>query len=349
MFSSFESIEQYRNVIDIIQHMTRYIGRNPVDNKPMYDHLKILPTLKFNGTVKLHGTNSAIGYDPKSNQYWAQSRGGIVTATKDNVGFAKFAEKTEVKSYMIPILSAISSENENYPIVVYGEWCGAGIQKGVAIANLPKMFVIFAVKVLKHVATDENETEANDILLADEVISRFSNKDLNVWNVNQFKTWEIEIDFNQPKISQNELVLITDTVEKECPVGASFGVKGVGEGVVWTTTYLGKTLRFKVKGDEHSSSKVTTLAPVDTEKLENINKFIEYSVTENRLNQGIEQVFTTKDLKPNVKQIADFLKWVVVDVLKEESDTIKSNNIKEADVVKEINSVARKWFLNNHK
>lgn len=355
MFTSFPSIEQYRNVIGNVEHITRYTGKN-ADGKATYDHSRELPKLKFTGTVKLHGTNSAIGYDPSSGQYWVQSRNGIITATKDNAGFAKFAEKDDVRAYITATLKDLSAKNGNNPIIAYGEWCGTGIQKGVAIAQLPKMFVVFGVKVRVVAETgtcEEGEPEpvTSNYWLDADAIGLFHKKELNIWNVYQFKTWELEIDFNNPKASQNDLVSITNEVEKECPVGAHFGVKGVGEGVVWTTGPSGAypNLRFKVKGDEHSSSKVTTLAPVDTEKLEGISRFIEYAVTENRLNQGIEQVFTTKDMKPNVKQIADFLKWVTADVMKEEADTIKSNGLNDADVVKAVAAAARKWFLTNHK
>lgn len=356
MFTAFPSIEQYRDVIGNVEHITRYTGKNAY-GKATYDHSRELPKLKFKGTVKLHGTNSAIGYDSASGQYWAQSRNGIVTPTKDNVGFAKFAENVEVKNYFTEVLKDLSSKNGDYPIIVYGEFCGTGIQKNVSISQLPKMFVVFGVKVRMVAETGTGEEGEAEVVtanywLGDDAISLFHKKELNIWNVNQFKTWNVEIDFNNPKASQNTLVSITQEVEKECPVGAYFGVKGVGEGVVWMTDPSDAkypNLRFKVKGDEHSSSKVTTLAPVDTEKLENIARFVEYAVTENRLNQGIEQVFTVKGTKPNVKQIADFLKWISADVMKEETDTVKSNGLSESDVVKAVSGAARKWFLTNHK
>ena len=82
-------------------------------------------------------------------------------------------------------------------------------------------------------------------------------------------------------------------VEQECPVAKKLGISGIGEGVVWTNItehpMLENThLFFKVKGQEHSVSHVTSLAMVDTEKVKNIAEFIETVVTENRLKQGLE-------------------------------------------------------------
>lgn len=45
-----------------------------------------------------------------------------------------------------------------------------------------------------------------------------------------------------------------------------------------------------MKGEKHSASKVKTLAAVDPERLVNITEFVEYAVTENRLEQGTQKV-----------------------------------------------------------
>lgn len=50
----FPSINQYRNIVDIIKHERQYIGKDK-DGTPMYDSTLELPTITFKGTVKLHG------------------------------------------------------------------------------------------------------------------------------------------------------------------------------------------------------------------------------------------------------------------------------------------------------
>lgn len=119
----------------------------------------------------------------------------------------------------------------------------------------------------------------------------------------------------------------------------------VGEGIVWSAELSpGEIVRFKVKGEKHSSSKVKKLASVDTEKLNSIKEFVEYAVTENRLNQGIEQVFTTKGETPVNTRTGEFVKWVSSDVIKEELDTIVANGLEPKDVGGPVSKKAAQWF-----
>ena len=57
----------------------------------------------------------------------------------------------------------------------------------------------------------------------------------------------------------------------------------------WERTSLTKQKPYhckdKVKGEKHSSSKVKKLASVDVEKLNSIKDFVDYAVTESRLEQ----------------------------------------------------------------
>ena len=55
------------------------------------------------------------------------------------------------------------------------------------------------------------------------------------------------------------------------------------EGVVWTLEFHAPgyrpmlSSRFKVKGEKHSASKAKTVASVDPEKHENVEKFVQYA------------------------------------------------------------------------
>ena len=142
-------------------------------------------------------------------------------------------------------------------------------------------------------------------------------------------------------MSQNQLVDITNAVEQECPVGKYFGVSGCGEGVVWTCHDNGKNYRFKVKGEKHSVSKVTKLAEVDAETIESINKFLDYAVTDNRMEQGIKEVNATLDMR----KTPDVIKWVITDVIKEESDVIAKSGLDTKELNKRMASRIREIFL----
>jgi RNA ligase len=315
----FGSIEQFRNVVKQVRLQHDFKG---IENEsPIYNHTSDYPILKFSGTVKLHGTNAGvIRYSDGRTEF--QSRERVLSLEYDNAGFM---------SYMMPkdLDFLFNIPFKDY-IAVYGEWCGKGIQKGVAISELDKMFVIFGVKV------DDKWIE---------IPKHFQDPINRIFTINQFPTFKIDIDFNSPELSQNKLIDLTNQVEECCPVGEYFGVKGIGEGIVFSCVD-NPELRFKSKGEKHSSSKVKVLNSVNVEELESCNEFIEASVTENRLNQAIT-FLKENGFEVSPKSLGEFIRWMVVDILKEESDTILENNLDEKRIKTQIAVKSRVWFLNN--
>jgi hypothetical protein len=137
-----------------------------------------------------------------------------------------------------------------------------------------------------------------------------------------------------------------------CPVGKAFGIgkenKGctAGEGTVWQTIYQNKVYRFKIVGKPRNVSKVTNLVSTGTEKINSAEAFVNYAVTENRLNQGIDVVFKSKNIEPGMSNMKEFIKWVIADVMKEESDTLSDNNLNRKQINSYLNNVVREWFVN---
>lgn len=124
----------------------------------------------------------------------------------------------------------------------------------------------------------------------------------------------------------------------------NFEIGMVGEGIVWVCDYKGVVHRFKVKGEKHSSSKVKTLAPVDTEKIGTIKDFVEYAVTESRFNQGLEKVFPNSE-PIDIKKMGNLIKWVVDDIIKEETDTLVVNGLEPKDVGKYVSTRVKEMFF----
>jgi len=124
----------------------------------------------------------------------------------------------------------------------------------------------------------------------------------------------------------------------------NFEINMISEGIVWSCEYKGVVHRFKVKGEKHSASKVKTLAAVDVEKLNSINEFVEYAVTESRFNQGLEKTFLNGE-PIDVKKMGALMKWIVDDIIKEESDTMVKNNLEPKDVGKYISAKVREMFF----
>jgi len=323
----FTEIGQFRQAIREIKSHCDYQGKDD-NGDAIYVHDKPYPILKFRGTIKLHGTNSAIALyrDSDGNQaYRFQSRERELSLDFDNSGFLREMLKKDYSKLFDGI-------QFNESCVIYGEWCGNNIQRGVAITGLPKMFVIFAVRI------DDVYQEMNNF-------KHLMIPEQNIYNILQFKTYEINIDINQPELVQNDIIDMTLEVENECPVGKYFGVIGVGEGIVFEhNSTLGRYV-FKSKGIKHSSSKVKTISAVDVEAIQNINEFVEYAVTENRLAQGIDKM-KEMGIALEMKSTGDYLRWVYNDVVKEESDTMNENGIDAKKVGSAISAKAKQYWLN---
>ena len=336
----FPSIEQFRTVIRHVKTHAQYAGKD-ANGDVIIDQSRPIPTLKFRGTVKLHGTNAGIVYDIATDSFTYQSRERELSLTSDNAGFmlAQMKHENVWRDVVHQATREIAPYGKPAKVAIFGEWCGQGIQRGVALTELPKMFVMFAVKVVF-------EDETTEWLPIGEFYLHLPEDKL--FNIDTFPTYEIEVDFNHPELAQNKMIEITEEVEKECPVGKYFGVSGIGEGVVWTCVSDGwadSGTWFKVKGEKHSVSKVRTLAAVDVEAVASLKAFVDATVTEARLEQGLDNL-VREQLKPfEMKSMGDFLRWVYNDVIKEEQDTIVANGIDPKKLGGAIANVARPWYV----
>jgi hypothetical protein len=316
----FPSIEQFRSVVRTVKTQHDYQGKDE-NGEAIYQHLSNYPTLRFQGTVKLHGTNAAVvHYKDGRTEY--QSRERVLSLEQDNANF--------MMAMMGKNLDFLFSDIEfNDYCAVYGEWCGGNIQKGVALNGLPKMFVIFGIKV--------------DDEWVDLPTWKYDNEN-GIYNILQFPTYGVDIDFNNPERIQNKLIEDTLAVEDECPVGKFFGVSGIGEGIVFKCA-TNPNLIFKSKGEKHSVSKVKTLNSVDVEALAGIQEFVDNVVTDNRLEQGVSYL-KEMNIEIHPKNTGEFLRWVVTDILKEETDTIVANQFDMKKVKSEVANKSRVYFLN---
>ena len=309
-FVKYPKIGQYRNVVKEVSDYCEY-------------HNEELPTITFHGTVKLHGTNAGISFDPSTNELQAQSRNRVITPESDNAGFAFFVESNKEE-----LIEWFKSQHFDEVVTVFGEWCGGNIQKGVALSQLSKMFVVFDIKVGDYYYLPY------EVVLVD--------MPLNVKSVYDFPTYSVDVDFSNPEGCVGTLQEITVGVEEECPVGKFFGVSGVGEGVVWKSSGTMPRQVFKVKGEKHSVTKVKKLTSSSVENMEGIKEFVQYALTEQRLLQGIGEVFG--DQTPDISNLGDFIKWVKGDIFSEEMDTLISSGIEPKHVVKSLSSETVKWF-----
>lgn len=325
---SYPSIEQYRNAIRRVTDHARYIGRDE-NGDAVFDLTKPAPTLTYRGTVKLHGTNAAIGlHRSNNNEIWFQSRENVISVGKDNAGFASRFHGRNLDN----IFSSLSGDK----ILIFGEWCGQGIQQNVAISQLPKMFVIFDILI-------------DGVWQPKSVVEKIKDESLSIFNIYDYQTEEITIDFGFPEKSQNQLVELTLKVADQCPVGKSFGVSGIGEGIVWsciTSGYEDPQFKFKVKDERHAAkgSKPKVLAEVDAQAVANIKAFVSLVVRESRCRQGIDKM-RERGLKTDRSCLGNYVNWVFDDVVKEETDVAVASNIELGKAKGEITKAAKDWFF----
>lgn len=333
------SIGQFRNVCKSVTHRAQYMG-TAEDGAAVMNRAAVSPALKFEGTVKLHGTNAAVGLSP-AGEMWCQSRENIITLEKDNAGFAAFAGHN--REAFKELFSRIDSATTK---IIFGEFAGKGIQKGVAVSELPKMFVVFGVDLIDgdtRIHLTRQQVEAA-------MTGYNSSHAGQIFCIYSYPTYELLIDFENPHESQNRLNAITAAVEAECPVGKAFGVTGIGEGVVWRCVEAGwqsSDYFFKVKGSKHSQSKVKTLATVDCERIANIKDLADRLAHNGRLEQQHQQVFDTLNGgQTDIKRMGDFIKAVMTDIFKEESDTIEASGFTGKEISQPVFNLCRKFLAN---
>jgi hypothetical protein len=352
----YHSTQQFRNVVRTIKEETTF-SHVDSDGKVVYDNTKRVPTLDYVGTTKLHGTNaSIILHEDKTISFHSKSnllgfyRDGEFTLMSDNAEFAQSMQR-RMNGVLLVVEKACEIVGQTfgyltYPIKIAGEWAGSGIQNWVGISCLPhKSLFIFGLKV------GECTINNNYGWLPVQELLPLQSNEHHIYSIVQFPVKEITIDFSKPEFSQNDLVLATEMVEEYCPVSEQLNTtnaKGeptrLGEGLVWTPKDRnfcrdsGKW--FKTKGQKHSVSKVKSVASVSPEKLSSIKDFVEYTLTENRLEQGVQEVGL------DFKTVGSFIGWINKDINKEEGDVLEANNLTMQEVGKYIADGARQFYLN---
>ena len=317
----FPSINQFRHAIRKERDVAKFEDREP--SKRLY-----------RGTIKLHGSNGGVTQQHSGGELQFQSRNRLLKPGEDNLNFAGTWSQDAHAAALMDAMDQIRNNNglsPEDPVSLFGEWCGEGIQKNVAISKLPKMFVTFAARGPDG-WLDPSHIKAPNVPL---------------YSIRGFKSWEKEIDFDQPGLVQNELVAITEEVEAECPFAAEFGVSGIGEGVVWMPVSgdISSDYWFKVKGEKHSTSKVAKLAAIDVEKVKKKDDLVKSLVTDARLEQMLHEHVNEHGLTVDYKDIGPFLRSVFADIHKEESDTIEANGFAAKELGKPISDIAKRFFV----
>lgn len=318
-----------------------------------YDHLLAndglaLPTITYRAKVKLHG--KCMGVQITSGGVFCQSKTSMLTLPSGDLnGFAAWANSRGSKKS--PGDNLAYFEGLPQDTTVFGEWCGPGIQKKMAISKAEhKVFAIFAIQ-------RGYGEDAKMVYEPEDIRAYLHGTCGSIPDAVHILPWDGEpLTLNYAdkgslaaKVAKlNERVL---AIEKEDPwVKQVFGVSGLGEGLVFypmgehSTTdseRLGRTM-FKAKGVKHS--KVAERVPVvlDPELVKSVDGFVAYMVTDNRLEQALEE---TCPEGASMRYTLDFLSWLTADVKKEGTVELQKAGLEwETAVERAVQAKGRAWL-----
>ena len=295
-------------------------------------------SVTYRAKIKLHGTNAGVQITPEG-KVAAQKRTQIITPKSDNAGFAAWVEKN--REYFTALKSP-----EN--ITLFGEWCGSGIQKGVALTQIKRK--IFAVFAMQYGGVDGKIAKLE---VRPEKIREFLPKHEDIF-VLPFYGDRIALNFGdveQLKTAAETINKIVESVEAIDPwVKDTFGIEGVGEGLVMypvvdrlveRAEYT--ELMFKAKGAKHQAVNLKQPVQIDAETASNRQEFVDLFVTEARLQQALTEACAGEF---DMKKMGDFLKWISTDVHKESVAELEKAGLTWKEVNKPLMNTARNWYKN---
>lgn len=316
---SWPSIELFHNVVRTLTHLSE-LGRP-------------FPKVEYRAKVKLHGTNCAVQRTDAG--VIAQSRTTILSPGADYKGFAAWVQAQQ--AYFAALRPGT---------ILFGEWCGPGVEKGMAVSQLKaKVFAVFAAVIDGRVIYEPGE-------LREIAPAAGAPPELFVL---PWEGAETLVDFGAR--AQLEEVAATleqrvVEVEREDPwVKRSFGISGVGEGLVFYPVRVDGAsprlerqglaeLMFKAKGEKHRTVGAKVAVSVDPAVAASSEELVSMMLTEARLQQGLAAVG-----ERSPKKTGAFLAWIVADVQKESVAELEAAGLSWSQVEKGVQAKARAWFL----
>ncbi|KAJ6494807.1 hypothetical protein C8R47DRAFT_957844, partial [Mycena vitilis] len=343
---AYPSTPNFKNFkTDYVYALDRDRAEDALESQP---HKRPPTKATFFGTVKLHGTNATVvfGNGRKVNPQ-IQSRSWVITDNKkDNCGTFALLSEAPLSALVDQILAVRDEGPKFREIYIAGEIAGKGVQKGVAIVALERFFAIFNIRVDGH-WVDMRKYKTCSL------------PEHRIFNVAQYKTFEVDIDFRVPTTAVHKLMEeYTAEVYDKCPFGSAFvdgagqPISGRGEGIVWTmvrSPYMDESddrefddtmlVNFKTKGETFSA---TSQTPKEQKNLDpNVAKaaveFADYALAERRFEQGIEYLEGEQARQGlpiegyNIRLTGAFIKWVTEDAIKEERNEMERLAVPEKD------------------
>lgn len=334
-FLRWTSLNQFHEVIKNLSYPRIY-------NVLKENNFKI----KYGLKSKIHGTNACVRIEPNGNVV-AQKRSSDLKGAGDNYGFRAWVESSQ--RYFENLADS------QYTIYVFGEWAGPGIQSDVAAGmTATRVFYPFAISFY------ENKDFVKKVYDPQMIEDFLSQNDDHIPDDVIVLPWiaKLELNFESKMDTETSLAkinVLTERIGKCDPFFKdNFDIEGSGEGVV-AFPWLGKEygqysadddtyfswFNFKAKSEAHRVNKTKKAVSFDPEKFNNINRFVDAFVTENRLQQGLREAV---DSRYDIKLMSEFIKWVCKDVQKESATELEESGLEWSAVSKVVATRSAVWY-----
>jgi hypothetical protein len=304
----------------------------------------------YKGKIKLHGSNAAVAVE--NGQIKVQSRNQFVSGEK---GFGSILHDHEV------YWKSLSDLTQQYSskFTVFGEYCAAGVQKGVACCQLNhSIFAVFAIDIGDHLIIEPDDLK--EFLTANNQL-KIPPSSIYVlpWHTDEFR-----IEYNK---HESDIQPVLDAIESkvndidQCDpwIKSTFNVDGPGEGLVMypinlveqsTARSKYKTLHrnvfgafaFKAKGKTHRVVGTKKSVSSKPEIAAGAEDYANLMCPDPRFEQGVTEAVGAI---PEISKMNAFLAWVVADVQKEGQDELSASGLEWKDVHLSIMRKSAAWYL----
>lgn len=315
------------------------LGAPPTDAQKelLQSYKPVLPIITFTGSEKLHGENMAVCYSHE--ELWVQGRNHIRTIADDQNGMAQFVEAT--KDYWLEIFNTLiqkhSVDTTTHTIVIDCEWAGANIQKGnAACSGTAKAAYIF-----DYFRIVDNATEHTEYIPSQDIPV---NPNVGIYLLSSFGTYSLQLDFNQPELCATQLTQLALQIEEQSPIAKYFcKPDNVGEGVYLYGIHQGELLRVKAKGKKHGGNpKTNTKVTLSEDDKSALTELADRLTPVWRITQGITE--TGANTRGHLGAL---MKWVVEDIIKEESPTLVASGIELKQLQRYIATQVKAYYFDS--
>lgn len=336
---------------DFIHNINKVRHRSP-------ELLIDMEQLQMIGHVKLHGAhNDIVVHSDDSIQL--QSRNiEHLSLQKDSHEFAKnmLPKRAGILRLKKRIHDRFKEKNPGIeidatrPLIIGGEWCGPGVQKDVAISDLPKrILVVISISI-------------NGVWVPDDDYGDIFDADAGIYHIAQggVYTHSLPIGLGNEAMAESleKLQPLADAIEDECPFAKTFGLVGQGEGLVFKPLGpLGQDAKYwlKVKGPisrlggrAPKPHQMPTKNGKQVDPLQLAKDFATATATEPRLEQAWDYLRETGAHRTNKGMgghVGKFLEWLAKDIEAEEKTAMRELGIDRQLAKDEIKKIGRGWFI----